>query len=64
MSIKDNIKKVRDNVYEVPGSVNKKITPKDKIGNKKPLFYSLKKNKLNEAINLTGKLRKIKSLKD
>lgn len=25
MSIKDNIKKVRDNVYEVPGSVNKKI---------------------------------------
>ena len=25
MSIKDNIKKVRDNVYEVPGSVNKKM---------------------------------------
>ena len=23
MSIKDKIKKVRDNVYEVPGSVNK-----------------------------------------
>ena len=25
MSIKDKIKKVRDNVYEVPGSVNKKM---------------------------------------
>ena len=25
MSIKDEIKKVRDNVYEIPGSFNKKM---------------------------------------
>ncbi len=26
--------------------INKKITPKNKIGNKKPLFYSLKKKQV------------------
>ena len=32
MSIKDNIKKVRDKVYEVPGSVNKKMRASGRWG--------------------------------
>ena len=62
MSIKDNIKKVRDNVYEVPGSVNKKMRASGRLYLDDESFEALEetlgKLKLEEPLFITHVAKK------
>ena len=52
MSIKDNIKKVRDNVYEVPGSVNKKMRASGRLYLDDESFEALEDGAIDQIVNI------------
>lgn len=52
MSIKDNIKKVRDNVYEVPGSVNKKMRASGRLYLDDESFEALEEGAIDQIVNI------------
>ena len=52
MSIKDKIKKVRDNVYEVPGSVNKKMRASGRLYLDDESFEALEDGAIDQIVNI------------
>ena len=52
MSIKDEIKKVRDNVYEVPGSYNKKMRASGRLYIADESFEALEEGAIQQIVNV------------
>ncbi len=54
MTIKDEIKKIRDNVYEVPGSYNKKMRASGRLYIDDESFDALEEGAVQQIVNVAG----------
>ena len=52
MSIKDEVKKVRDNVYEIPGSFNKKMRASGRLYLDDESFDALEEGAIEQIVNV------------
>ena len=55
MSIKDEIKKVRDNVYEIPGSYNKKMRASGRFYIADEYIDDLEEGAIEQIVNVAWK---------